>query len=127
MSRNFLIKSEKNCVSWLSAGYHELHWEDKLISYSLPYELKPRDVERRFFTCEQLIPHVAKVVKIYLETLKASHWFTSFAEIENWLQNWIVSKDESFFRNGIRKLPEMGKSSKQQWTLIDLFIHFVLK
>jgi len=27
----------------------------------------------------------------------ASHWFTSFAEIENWLQNWIASKDESFF------------------------------
>jgi len=36
----------------------------------------------------------------------ASHRFTSFAEIENWLQNWIVSKDESFFRNGIRKLLE---------------------
>ncbi|KYM81287.1 hypothetical protein ALC53_08358 [Atta colombica] len=32
--------------------------------------------------------------------------FTSFAEIENWLQNWIASKDESFFRDGIRKLPE---------------------
>jgi len=79
-------------------------------------------------------PHVAKVVKKYLETFKwdvlphppyspdiasfdywlfrrmqhdlASHWFTSFAEIENWLQNWIASKDESFFRDGIRKLPE---------------------
>jgi len=77
-------------------------------------------------------PHVAKIVKKYLETLKwdvlppyspdiapsnywlfrrmqhdlASHRFTSFAEIENWLQNWIASKDESFFRDGIRKLPE---------------------
>jgi len=30
----------------------------------------------------------------------------SFAEIENWLQNWIASKDESFFRDGWRKLPE---------------------
>jgi len=29
----------------------------------------------------------------------ASHRFTSFAEIENWLQNWIASKDESFFSN----------------------------
>jgi len=29
------------------------------------------------------------------------HRFTSFAEIENW-----ISKDESFFRDGIRKLPE---------------------
>jgi len=36
----------------------------------------------------------------------ASYWFTSFAEIENWLQNWTASKDESFFRDGIRKLPE---------------------
>ncbi|EGI62239.1 Mariner Mos1 transposase, partial [Acromyrmex echinatior] len=79
-------------------------------------------------------PHVAKVVKKYLETLKwnvlphlqyfpdiapsdywlfrrmqhdlASHRFTSFAEIENWLQNWIASKNLSFFRDGIRKLPE---------------------
>jgi len=73
-------------------------------------------------------PHVTKVVKKYLETLKwdfiafavfsghcsfwlliipkdaVSHRFTSFAEIENWLQNWIASKDESFFRDGIRKL-----------------------
>ena len=73
-------------------------------------------------------PHVAKVVKQYLETLNwdvlphplyfpniapdywlfrrmqhdlASHRFTSFAEIENWLQNWISSKDESFFQDGI--------------------------
>jgi len=36
----------------------------------------------------------------------ASYRFTSFVEIENWLQNWIASKDESFFRDGIRKLPE---------------------
>jgi len=36
----------------------------------------------------------------------ASHRFTSFAEIENWLQNWIASKDELFFRDEIRKLPE---------------------
>jgi len=66
--------------------------------------------------------HVAKVVKKYLETLKwdvlphllyspniapSDYWlFTSFAEIENWLQNWIASKDESFFRDEIRKLPE---------------------
>jgi len=83
-------------------------------------------------------PHV---VKKYLETLKwnvlphppyspdiapsdywlfrrmhdlASHRFTSFAEIENWLQNWIASKDESFFRDGIRKLPERWESNRQR-------------
>jgi len=33
----------------------------------------------------------------------------SFAEIENWLQNWIASKDELFFRDGIQKLPERWK------------------
>jgi len=69
-------------------------------------------------------PHVIKIVKKYLETFKwdvlphplyspdiapfdywfrrmqhdlSSHRFTSFAEIENWLQNWIASKDELFF------------------------------
>ncbi|KAG5327098.1 MOS1T transposase, partial [Pseudoatta argentina] len=38
----------------------------------VPYELKPRDVERRFGTCELLLQrtHVAKPVKTYLETLK---------------------------------------------------------
>ncbi|XP_078036935.1 uncharacterized protein LOC144470030 [Augochlora pura] len=36
----------------------------------------------------------------------AGHRFTSFAEIENWLVTWIATKDEIFFRDGIRKLPE---------------------
>jgi len=60
----------------------------------------------------------------------ASPQFISFAEIENWLQNWIASKDESFFRNGIRKLSERWKkvgSDGQYFIYIDLFIHFVLK
>jgi len=65
-------------------------------------------------------PHVTKVEKNLekmgcftrriLQTLlliipknAASYRFTSFAEIENWFQNWIASKDESFFRDGIRK------------------------
>jgi len=79
-------------------------------------------------------PHVAKVVKKYLETLKwnvlppysldiapsdywlfrrmqhdlASHRFTSFIEIGNWLQNWIASKDKSFFRDGIRNSAKLN-------------------
>jgi len=36
-------------------------------------------------------------------------------------------KDESFFRNGIRKLPERWVKVVMDNTLIDLFIHFVLK
>ncbi|CAD7003923.1 unnamed protein product [Ceratitis capitata] len=75
-------------------------------------------------------PHVAKVVKKYLETLKwevlphppyspdvapsdfhlfrsmahglADQHFRSFEELEK----WIATKEDSFFRAGIRKLPE---------------------
>ncbi|KAG5327540.1 MOS1T transposase, partial [Pseudoatta argentina] len=46
--------------------------------HRVPYELKPRDVERRFGTCELLL----------------------------WIDSWIASKDMSFFRRGIHVLPE---------------------
>lgn len=32
--------------------------------------------------------------------------FTSYEECQKWVGLWIASKDESFFRAGIRKLPE---------------------
>lgn len=79
-------------------------------------------------------PHVAKPVKTYLETLKwevLSHppyspdiapsdyylfrsmthdltdqRFTSYEDCKKWVDSWIASKDEAFFRAGIRKLPE---------------------
>ncbi len=79
-------------------------------------------------------PHVANVVKTYLETLKwevLSHppyspdlaptdyhlfrsmthgledvHFSSYEEAKNWIDLWIASKDEEFFRHGIRLLPE---------------------
>ncbi|KAG5333131.1 NU1M oxidoreductase, partial [Acromyrmex heyeri] len=42
-----------------------------------------------------------------------------YDELMYLLQNWIASKDESFFRDGIRKLPERwGKSSSQRWTIL---------
>jgi len=80
--------------------------------------------------------HVAKVVKTYLETLKWEvlphppyspdvapsncHLFRSMAHgladehfrsyedglIKNWIDSWIASKDDQFFRRGIRTLPE---------------------
>ena len=74
-------------------------------------------------------PHVAKRVKTYLETLKwevlphppyfpdiassdyyfvrsmahslADQQFRSYKDIEKWLDSWIASKDEHFYRNGI--------------------------
>ena len=79
-------------------------------------------------------PHVAKHVKTYLETLKwevlphppyspdiapsdyylfrsmthvlADQQCRSSEDIEKWLDSWIASKDEHFYRNGIRPLPE---------------------
>ncbi|VVC30765.1 Transposase, type 1,Winged helix-turn-helix DNA-binding domain [Cinara cedri] len=75
-------------------------------------------------------PHVSKVVKTYLETLKSDilphppyspdiapsdfylfrvtthdlteQHFRSYAEAKNWIDSWIVSKDEQFFQ----KLPQ---------------------
>ncbi|KAG5318699.1 MOS1T transposase, partial [Pseudoatta argentina] len=56
-------------LKWLGMIQKQGHW--------VPYELKPRDVERRFGTCELLLQRqkrkgflVAKPVKTYLETLK---------------------------------------------------------
>ena len=79
-------------------------------------------------------PHIAKPVKTYLETLKwevlphlpyspdiapfdyylfrsmshslADEQFRSYEAIEKWLDSWISSKDEHFYRNSIRALPE---------------------
>ncbi|UYV83678.1 SETMAR [Cordylochernes scorpioides] len=82
-------------------------------------------------------PHVAKVVKETLEVLQwdvlphpayspdiapsyyhmfrsmthglAEQHFTSYEEAKNWVNVWIASKDEEFFRHGIRMLPERWK------------------
>ena len=79
-------------------------------------------------------PDIAKPVKTYLETLKgevlphppyfpdiapsdyylfrsmsrglADQQFRSYEDIKKWFDSWIASKDEHFFRNGIRALPE---------------------
>ncbi|UYV83664.1 hypothetical protein LAZ67_23001994 [Cordylochernes scorpioides] len=79
-------------------------------------------------------PPVAKVVKETLEALQwdvlphplyspdiapsdyhmfrsmthglAEQHFTSYEEAKNWVNVWIASKDEEFFRHGIRRLPE---------------------
>lgn len=79
-------------------------------------------------------PRVAAPVKTYLETLNwevlphplyspdiapsdyylfrsmahglSEQHFTSYEDTKNWVDLWIASKDEAFFRRGIRMLPE---------------------
>ena len=36
----------------------------------------------------------------------AEQHFTSYEEAKNWVDSWIASKDEEFFKRGIRMLPE---------------------
>ena len=77
---------------------------------------------------------LAKVVKTYLEMLKwqvlphppyspdvapsdyhlfrsmahglADQYFRFYEEVKNWIDSWIASKDDQFFRREIRTLPE---------------------
>jgi len=36
----------------------------------------------------------------------SSQHFNSYEDIKKWIDSWIASKDESFFRHGIHLLPE---------------------
>ncbi|KAG5309960.1 MOS1T transposase, partial [Pseudoatta argentina] len=36
----------------------------------------------------------------------ADQHFWSYEEVKNWIDSWIASKDDQFFRRGIRTLPE---------------------
>ena len=90
--------------------------------------------EKGILQHENARPHVAKPVKTYLETLKwevllhppyspdiapsdyylfrsmahglADQQFRSYEDIEKWVDSWIASKDEHFYRNDIRALRE---------------------
>ncbi|UYV78940.1 SETMAR [Cordylochernes scorpioides] len=93
-------------------------------------------------------PHVAKVVKETLEALQwdvlphplyspdiapsdyhmfrsmthglAEQHFTSYEEAKNWVNVWIASKDEEFFRHGIRMLPERWEKVGDEEASLDL-------
>lgn len=138
------------CVWWDQTGivYYELLKPGETINgerYRLQLmrlsralrEKRPETIERHdkvILLHDNARPHVAIVVKNYLETLKwevlphppyspdlapsdywlfrrmhhdlAGHRFTSFEEIQEWLASWFASREDSFFRDGIRKLPE---------------------
>ncbi|KAG5316906.1 MOS1T transposase, partial [Pseudoatta argentina] len=36
----------------------------------------------------------------------ADQHFRFYKEVKNWIDSWITSKDDQFFRRGIRMLPE---------------------
>ena len=36
----------------------------------------------------------------------ADQHFRSYEEVKNWIDSWIASKDDQFFRRGICTLPE---------------------
>ncbi|KAG5313215.1 MOS1T transposase, partial [Pseudoatta argentina] len=63
----------------------------------VPYELKPRDVER-----QNLYFHLFRSMAHGL----ADRRFHSYEEAQKWIDSWIASKDMSFFRRGIHVLPE---------------------
>jgi len=42
----------------------------------------------------------------------ADQHFRSYEEVKNWIDSWITSKDDQFFRRGIRTR-KMGESSGQ--------------
>ena len=39
----------------------------------------------------------------------AEQHFRSYEDVKKWIDSWIASKDEQFFRRGIRTLPERWK------------------
>ena len=138
------------CIWWdlLGVIYYELlqpnetitgeRYQQQLMQLSRALKVKRPQYAKRhdkvIFQHDNARPHVAKVVK---ETLEALQWdvlphppyspdlapsdyhlfrsmthgltqqhFTSYEEVKNWVNFWIASKDEEFFRRGIRMLPE---------------------
>ena len=138
------------CIWWDQLGvvYHELlkpsetitgaRYRTQLMRLSRALKDKrPQYSERHdkvILLHDNARPHVARVVKTYLETLKwevlphppyspdvapsdyhlfrsmahdlAEQHFRSYKDVKKWIVSWIAYKDEQFFRRGIRTLPE---------------------
>ena len=88
----------------------------------------------KWFCSMTMLDPMLKVVKTYLETWNEKSYptrrilqtllpliitcfdqwhtawltssFRSYEEVKNWIDSWIASKDDQFFRHGIRTLPE---------------------
>lgn len=96
------------------------------------YELKPRDVKRQFFACEQLLQRYKRKCFLHQIVTGDEKWvhydnpkrqamygsmqhgladqhFSNYEEVKNWIDSWIVEKPAEFFKKGIRELPEKLK------------------
>lgn len=138
------------CIWWDQLGviYYELlqpnetitgeRYQQQLMQLSRALKAKRPQYAKRhdkvIFQHDNARPHVARIVK---DTLEALQWdilphppyspdiapsdyhlfrsishglseqrFTSYEETKNWIDSWIASKDEEFFRHGIQTLPE---------------------
>jgi len=138
------------CIWWDQKGvvYYELlkpnetitgeRYQQQLMQLSRVLKVKRPEYAKRHdkvvFQHDNARPHVARTVK---ETLEALNWdvlphppyspdiapsdyhlfrsmthalaeqrFTSYEDTKKWVDSWIASKDESFFRRGIHMLPE---------------------
>jgi len=136
--------TKRSCLLWAAETWR-FHYgrsvSATIDSFELCIARKTAGNDKVILLHDNAQPHVGlvKVVKKYLETLKwdvlhppyspdiapsdywlfrkmqhdlASHRFISFAEIENWLQRWII-----FSRWNSKIAWEMGKSSRQRWTI----------
>ena len=168
--RNIHGKKAMFCIWWNQKDvvYHELLksgqtvtgdlYREQIIRLSRALQGKRPEYETRqhkvILLHDNARPHVTKLVKETLEALRwevlphaayspdcapsdyhlfrsmahalAEEHFNSYEGVEKWVSEWIASKDESFFRRGIRLLPEREKSSLMMDNiLIEVHFHFV--
>ena len=117
-------------------GYQQCDAFEKLLFLLFRVVAAPKIESLLHITCgaDGLLPSVQLMCRTYLQTLKwevllhtpyspdispsdyysfrsmahglSDQQFRSYEDIEKWLNSWIASKDEHFYRNGIRALPE---------------------
>ena len=74
----------------------------KMFSLTLPNPLKPTWKRSNvIFTCR-----IPQILRRPIITRSVRWQFRSYENIEKWLDSWMASKDERFYRNGIQALSE---------------------
>nr|CUU98081.1 hypothetical transcript [Hymenolepis microstoma] len=81
--------------------------------YWVPHELKPRDVEQRLIYPDVAPSDFAHLFRSMAHGLADQH--SSYKEVKNWIDSWILSKDENLFSP--RDTPdarEMGQNGSKR-------------